>query len=80
LAEMTFGGFQHYTEYPMWTFVYGLMMYLPAYCLPADRGARKPGLGAYLLTQIIPGVAAGPVAAIIMHFHPVKIHFPPIKA
>lgn len=26
--------------FPQWIFVYGLMVYLPAYCIPADRGAR----------------------------------------
>jgi len=25
-----------------WIFIYGLMVYLPAYCIPPERGARKP--------------------------------------
>lgn len=32
-----------------WFFVYGLMIYLPAYSLPRDRGARKPAWWAYPL-------------------------------
>ncbi len=28
--------------FAMWIFIYGLMLYLPAYSIPAERGARKP--------------------------------------
>ena len=37
-----------------WFFVYGLMVYLPAYSLPQDRGARKPPWWAYPLAALLP--------------------------
>lgn len=55
LAEMSMqasnilGGF--------WFFVYGLMVYLPAYSLPEDRQARKSRWWAYLLAVGAPLVA-----------------------
>lgn len=35
--------------FPMWTFVYGLMVWLPTFCLPQDRGARPVGTLAHLV-------------------------------
>ena len=55
LAEMSMsptnilGGF--------WFFVYGLMIYLPAYSLPAERGAKPPGWWAYFLAVGAPLLA-----------------------
>jgi hypothetical protein len=40
-----------------WVFVYGLMVYLPAYSLPAERGARRPPWWSYLLAVISPLLA-----------------------
>jgi hypothetical protein len=40
LAETLYGGLPHLLEYGMWTFVYGLMIWLPAYSLPRDRPVR----------------------------------------
>ncbi len=37
-----------------WVFVYGLMVYLPAYSLPRDRGARRPPWWAYPLAALLP--------------------------
>lgn len=37
-----------------WFFVYGLMVYLPVNCLPADRVTRKPAWWTYLLGIIAP--------------------------
>lgn len=37
-----------------WFFVYGLMVYLPAYSLPRKRGARKPAWWAYPLAALLP--------------------------
>ncbi len=39
LAEASYGP-QHLLEIGMWMFVYGLMVYLPAYIVPQDRKAR----------------------------------------
>jgi hypothetical protein len=43
-----------------WFFVYGLMIYLPAFCLPQDRTARRPKWWAYLLA------VAGPLLSPIL--------------
>lgn len=40
-----------------WFFVYGLMVYLPAYSLPGERGARKPPWWAYPLAVTAPLVS-----------------------
>ena len=41
-------------EIGMWVFVYGLMIYLPAYSLPPDRGARPPRWWHYPLAIVLP--------------------------
>lgn len=38
--------------FAMWAFVYGLMVWLPAFCLPADRGARPVGVVAHLVLPV----------------------------
>jgi hypothetical protein len=78
LAEAGFGGPQAFAEIAMWVFVYGLMVYLPAYCLPPDRGARPPRGWHYPLAVVLPFVFAAPVAAVVGALHPIQIHFPPI--
>jgi hypothetical protein len=79
LAEASFGGAQQLAAFGFWTFVYGLMVYLPAYaCLPADRGAGRPRPWHYLLAVFFPDLFVIPVAVVIHFIHPVKIHFPPI--
>jgi hypothetical protein len=47
-----------------WFFVYGLMIYLPAYCLPPDRGATRPRWYHYPLTYIVPLACAMPVVVV----------------
>jgi hypothetical protein len=78
LAEAGFGGTQAFAEIAMWIFVYGLMVYLPAYCIPAERGARPPRWWHYPLAVLLPFVFAIPVAGLVGALHPVQIHFPPI--
>lgn len=41
LAECSFG-IEHLREFGLWIFVYGLMVWLPAYCVPEERVARPP--------------------------------------
>jgi hypothetical protein len=71
LLETIAGGPQHCLEIGMWMFVYGLMIYLPAYAIPGDRDVKKPSWWHYplfsagMLLGIIPG---GLVATIIKHF------------
>ncbi len=78
LAEASFGGAQAFAQIAMWVFVYGLMVYLPAYCLPTERGAAPPRGWHYLLAVVLPFVFAIPVAGVVGALHPVAIHFPPI--
>jgi len=40
-----------------WVFVYGLMIYLPAYSLPAERGARRPPWWSYPVAVFSPLLA-----------------------
>jgi hypothetical protein len=81
LAEMSFG-FQHVLEFGLWIFVYGLMVYLPAYCVPAERQARKPRWWHYPLAIVapflfIPLVPLPLLAKWLSPNHP-RIHFPAI--
>jgi hypothetical protein len=78
LAEAGFGGAKAFAEAGMWIFVYGLMVYLPAYVIPAGRGSRPPRWWHYPLAVVLPFAFAIPVAAVIGALHPVRIHFPPI--
>jgi hypothetical protein len=83
LAEMSFGGPQHLLEFGLWIFVYGLMVYLPAYSVPSERTKRKPGWWLYPLAVVVPFafevlVPTGLVVGLLYPGHP-KIHFPPIQ-
>lgn len=82
LAETTFGP-QHLMEFALWIYVYGLMVYLPAYCIPIDRPARDVRWWHYPLAVIVPFlfevlVPTGLLIKLISPDHP-KIHFPPIQ-
>ncbi len=48
-----------------WFFIYGLMVYLPAYSTPADRGARVPRFPHYILAVVLPFLFAAPVAFVV---------------
>jgi hypothetical protein len=81
IAEMSFGP-QHALEFGLWIFVYGLMVYLPAYCVPAERGARPVRWWHYPLAVVapfafIPVLPLPLIAAWLFPNHP-RIHFPPI--
>src|SRR5271157_3020722 len=81
LAESLTFGWNHLSEFGLWIFVYGLMIYLPAYTLPEQRGARTPRICHALLAFVIPFLISIPWA-IFIHWlspnHP-NIHFPPIQ-
>ena len=49
LAEAGYGGIQHLREFGLWIFVYGLMIYLPAYTIPEERGAKPIRFWDYLI-------------------------------
>lgn len=81
IAEMSFGP-QHALEFGLWIFVYGLMVYLPSYCVPENRGARRPRWWHYPLAVVVPLLFIPLVPLpIVVHWlcpnHP-QIHFPPI--
>jgi hypothetical protein len=80
LAECTFG-FEHLREFGMWIFVYGLMVWLPAYCVPADRPARPPRWWLFPLAVIIPFlfITLIPTPLLIKWYDPQHpaIHFSP---
>jgi hypothetical protein len=84
LAESLTFGAQHLREFALWIFVYGLMVYLPAYSLPpaAARGAKPPRPWHALLALLLPFILSIPWALLI-HLvspdHP-DIHFPPIQS
>ncbi len=69
LAEAGTFGPQNLTQAGFWVYVYGLMVWLPAYAAPPGRGARKPGVVAALLAIILPIVAAIPVAIAVQAIH-----------
>jgi hypothetical protein len=58
-----------------WFFIYGLMVYLPAYSLPTDRGAGRPHLKQYVLAYFLPLGCAIPVAVLdVALAHALGIH------
>ncbi len=84
VAEALFSGnLGHIVMFYQWLFVYGLMVYLPAYSIPAERGAKDPRFWHYLLAVPYVFLHALPmiiVIAVIINGvlgHP-SIHFPPI--
>lgn len=42
-----------------WFFVYGLMIYLPAYSIPKDRIVKKPRFWNYILAVLLPLILGG---------------------
>lgn len=82
LAEMGFGGAQQAGQFAFWIFVYGLMVFLPAYCVPTDRAARQPRWWLYPLAVFVPfifiPIVPLPLIAGLLSPHHPKIHFPPI--
>ncbi|HVV71375.1 MAG TPA: hypothetical protein VHI52_07735 [Verrucomicrobiae bacterium] len=81
-AETNFG-LPNPLEFGLWIFVYGLMVYLPAYCVPSDRQARVPRWWHYPLATLVPFVFVPlvplPLLAGLLYPHHPKIHFPPIN-
>jgi hypothetical protein len=78
LAEMSFGGLQALASVGFWMFVYGWMVFLPAYCLPQRAGTHRPRWWQYPLAVLLPFVFVIPFAGAVHFLHPIKIHFPPI--
>lgn len=79
LAELGTFGPQNIGLCGMWVCVYGLMVYLPAYSIPQERGARAPRWYHFPLTVFLPFLFVPLTAVWVWKFHPVHIHFPPIQ-
>jgi hypothetical protein len=77
-VEAIFSGTLNLVPLGFWIFVYGLMIYLPAYCLPPREEAKLPVWWHYPVMLILPVLSATPVATVNSHYHPYPIHFPPI--
>lgn len=75
IGEAIYGGPQHLLEV-FWIFIYGLMVYLPACCIPANRPARRPDIK-IVLYMLVVFLSPVPVAALVSWLHPIKVHFPP---
>lgn len=64
-----------------WTFVYGLMVYLPVYCLPTRPSLHKPPAWLFVAAIFLPYLFVPLTAAplkLLEPSHP-AIHFPPIQ-
>jgi hypothetical protein len=80
-AESITFGWQNLSQFALWIFVYGLMVYLPAYTIPTERGVQPPKLWHGVLAFFLPLAVGIPWAALVnLAFpnHP-DIHFPPIQ-
>ena len=69
-------------EFGLWIFVYGLMVFLPAYCVPTAREVRTLRWWHYPLAVVVPflfiPVVPLPLLAGLLFPHHPKLHFPPI--
>jgi hypothetical protein len=82
LAESVSFGWQNLAGFGLWIFVYGLMIYLPAYSLPVRPKARLPRPWHALLAFVGPFLFTVPwmlVVRLLSPGHP-DIHFPPIQS
>ncbi len=83
LAETISFGPQNLGNFAFRIFVYGLMVWLPAYCVPAERPARPPRGWAYPLAVVVPFLFLLLMAVLApwLWLTPRRptIHFPPIQ-
>jgi hypothetical protein len=81
-AMETHLGLKNPLEFGLWIFVYGLMVFLPAYCVPPERRARPVRWWHYPLAVFVPflfiPIVPLPLLAGVLFPHHPKIHFPPI--
>jgi hypothetical protein len=79
-AESLTFGWEHLSEFAMWIFVYGLMIYLSAYTIPTERDAKPPKIWHGALAFVLPLPIGIPWAALINLIFPEHppIHFSPL--
>jgi hypothetical protein len=75
LAEAIHGGLVAVAMAPIWILIYGLMVYLPAHAAPDNRGTVKPCWYHYILALVLPIIAAGGTAKIVVALSPHLPHF-----
>lgn len=80
VVETMYGGAQAILEFGLWVFVYGLMVYLPAYAFHDSWGPRQPRRWQYGAAVVLPVLFAIPVALLMGIVHPVRVHFAPMVA
>jgi hypothetical protein len=76
LAESVSFGLQNLQGGGLWILVYGLMVYLPAFCVTPIAGSRRPGARAVLLALALP-LLFGAIAAVLvlLVLHPPAVEF-----
>jgi hypothetical protein len=75
-AESITFGWQNLSQFALWIFVYGLMVYLPAYTIPAERGAQRPKLRHGVLAFFLPLIVGIPWAALVNLAFPISTSKP----
>lgn len=78
-SEAMFAGAFDPLSAPFWIFVYGLMIWLPAYSLLPRENAKPPPWWMFPAAVFVPYLFAIPVAFVVHLLHPVSVHFPPIE-
>jgi hypothetical protein len=75
-------GLKNPLEFAFWIFVYGLMVFLPAYCVPERPKARIARWWHYPFAVLAPFpfivLVPMPLLASLLFPHHPKLHFPPI--
>ena len=74
LAELLIGG-PALVMAPFWIFVYGLMIFLPAYSFPSDAATPEPRWYHYPIAIATCLLASGAVALLVMFLSPHLPHF-----
>jgi hypothetical protein len=69
LVESGTFGTQNLADAGFWVYVYGLMMFLPAYAIPPQRPTLKPGVGATTLAIVLPILASIPIVILVQVVH-----------
>ena len=64
--------------FPLWAFVYGLMVWLPTLSVPPDRGARPAGLGLSLMLPVATFGLALPMVLPVVYVIAVVLGHPSI--
>lgn len=78
ITELVYGGVFNIILFAFWIFIYGLMVYLPAYCLPVRENLLKATFVNYFAAIFLPYILAIPFAFTISLFGHPSTHFIPL--